>query len=355
MAKKKYIGQFELPEEPGSGIFWLIAGCIMLPSVILAIPCFYLFIHKQRKHRLFNRFKEYCSVIGARDTIPLQDFKKLSDRDMEDIRRDVQKMVAEGYFGEGAYVDVNADCLVVNNSVRYHAENANWKDTVVELLGNLWQDLDGAMNDAEDAVFTKQESFQPRYAGGYQKTVRRQTDASSVKTNKPAEQKQTAETPKQAAPAEPKPEPKKDRRKDYMDELERILNELYDLNEKIEDEAVSARIDRIGELTAGIFRAVIDNPSREGDVRKFMNYYLPTTLKLLKSYDMLEDQRYQGENIVASRKKIENVLDMLIEAFERQLDRLFKNDALDIATDIDVLETMMAGDGLSSKGQMRMH
>ena len=99
---------------------------------------------------------------------------------------------------------------------------------------------------------------------------------------------------------------------------------------------------------------MIEKPEREQDVRKFMNYYLPTTLKLLKSYDMLEDQSYQGENIVASRKKIESVLDMLIEAYEKQLDRLFRNDALDIATDIDVLETMMAGDGLSDKGQLRM-
>ena len=115
---------------------------------------------------------------------------------------------------------------------------------------------------------------------------------------------------------------------------------------------MSQRIDRIGTLTAGIFRVVIEKPEREQDVRKFMNYYLPTTIKLLRSYDLLEDQTYQGENIVESRRKIEEVLDTLIVAYERQLDRLFRNDALDIATDIDVLETMMAGDGLSSKGQM---
>ena len=99
---------------------------------------------------------------------------------------------------------------------------------------------------------------------------------------------------------------------------------------------------------------MIDNPGREAEVRKFMNYYLPTTLKLLKSYDLMESQSCQGENIVASRRKIENVLDLLIEAYEKLLDRLFGNDALDIATDIDVLETMMAGDGLSSKGTMKL-
>ena len=120
----------------------------------------------------------------------------------------------------------------------------------------------------------------------------------------------------------------------------------------IEDEAVSARIDRIGMLTADIFHAVIQRPEREADVRKFMNYYLPTTLKLLKSYDLLEDQSYQSESIVSSRKKIEGVLDTLIQAYEKQLENLFKDDALDIATDIDVLETMMAGDGLTGGMQM---
>ena len=83
-----------------------------------------------------------------------------------------------------------------------------------------------------------------------------------------------------------------------------------------------------------------------------MNYYLPTTLKLLKSYDLLEDQSYQSESIVSSRKKIEGVLDTLIQAYEKQLENLFKDDALDIATDIDVLETMMAGDGLTGGMQM---
>ena len=90
--------------------------------------------------------------------------------------------------------------------------------------------------------------------------------------------------------------------------MDRILDELNALNGQIRDEGVKCRINRIGQLTAGIFQAVIDKPERESDVRKFMNYYLPTTLKLLKSYEMLEEQSVQGENITASREKIENVI-----------------------------------------------
>ncbi len=82
------------------------------------------------------------------------------------------------------------------------------------------------------------------------------------------------------------------------------------------------------------------------EVKKFMNYYLPTTFKLLKSYSLMEKQSYQGANITASRRKIEDILDSLIKAFEQQQDRLFQSEALDVEADIEVLETMMAKDGL---------
>ena len=136
--------------------------------------------------------------------------------------------------------------------------------------------------------------------------------------------------------------------------FEAKLREIRHINDEIEDTAVSDRIDRIGELTASIFRVVREKPEHAEEVRKFMNYYLPTTLKLLKSYSLMEKQSYQGENIQASRKKIEDVLDTLIHAFEQQQDRLFRTEALDVEADISVLETMMASDGLiQQEGELR--
>lgn len=97
------------------------------------------------------------------------------------------------------------------------------------------------------------------------------------------------------------------------------------------------------------------NPEREIEVHKFMNYYLPTTMKLLKSYSLLERQSYQGENIVASRHDIEEILGTLVHAFEKQLDQLFAADAVDISSDITVLETMIAKDGLSHQQGVNLH
>lgn len=337
---KTYNGRFKSPEEPKSGTFWLVAalGSVALFGALgpLALPicvgCFTAYGKRAKEKRLYRRFHEFCAVIGMRERVLLKELAKISDMTKGEVRSILQQMIGRGYFGEDAYLDVSRDELVLPPPPRpepARSQGGGWRDLVFDLLSAL------------------------KGEKAFSEPVQ---DAEYVRVEPKAQKKPEAESAPKAEEAQaerPEP-PKPNARKTYMEELERTLNELYQLNQQIEDEAVSERIDRIGALTGGIFRAVIEKPEREQDVRKFMNYYLPTTLKLLKSYDMLENQSYQGENIVASRRKIESVLDMLIAAYEKQLDRLFGNDALDIATDIDVLETMMAGDGLTEKGQLRM-
>ena len=132
------------------------------------------------------------------------------------------------------------------------------------------------------------------------------------------------------------------------------LREIRRLNDRIDDKAMSEKIDRIEALTADIFRLIAEHPDRADEIRRFMNYYLPTTFKLLESYDLMEEQRYQGETIRESRGKIESVLDEIIRAVERQQDKLFQSDALDVETDISVLKTMMSADGLSGQSGLHM-
>ncbi len=93
-----------------------------------------------------------------------------------------------------------------------------------------------------------------------------------------------------------------------------------------------------------------DNPEKLPDIRKFMNYYLPTTLKLVQTYHEFSEQPVQGENIIMARKEIEEMLDSINQAFEKMFDKLFEDDALDISTDISVLSTMLAQEGLLEDG-----
>ena len=85
-----------------------------------------------------------------------------------------------------------------------------------------------------------------------------------------------------------------------------------------------------------------------------LNYYLPTTLKILNAYAELENQGVEGENITATKQRIEGMMDMVVEGFERQLDKLFAGDMMDIAADITVMEQMMQGDGLADNEDQMM-
>ena len=178
---------------------------------------------------------------------------------------------------------------------------------------------------------------------------RKQAKQEAAREEKAAEEVRPEKQPAPERPAEQKPAPEQ-----QEDEFEKILRQIRELNDRIDDGPVSAKIDRIGEITASIFMFVKQKPDRRDEVHKFMSYYLPTTMKLLESYSLLEKQSYQGENIAAARRDIEKILDQMIPAFEKQLDRLFQADAIDISADIDVLETMMAKDGLTEKEGMTM-
>lgn len=125
-----------------------------------------------------------------------------------------------------------------------------------------------------------------------------------------------------------------------------LLRQIREVNDAIRHPELSRKIDRIGEITERILEFQKEHPEKSAELRKFLNYYLPTTLKILNSYAELEKQGIEGENIAATKQRIESMMDMVVEGFERQLDKLFAGDMMDIAADITVMEQMMQGDGL---------
>ena len=126
-----------------------------------------------------------------------------------------------------------------------------------------------------------------------------------------------------------------------------VLREIRRLNDDIDDPAMSRKIDRIGEITSKIYGYAKQNPGKEDQLRSFLNYYLPTTLKILKAYARMEDQGVEGENIRTAKARIEGMMDKVVDGFEKQLDRLFEVDTMDITADVEVLERMLEKDGLS--------
>lgn len=126
-----------------------------------------------------------------------------------------------------------------------------------------------------------------------------------------------------------------------------ILRNIRRANDEIADPILSAKIDRLEEITAKIFRAVEEDPKKRGKIDTFLNYYLPTTQKLLDSYAQFEAAGVEGENLRQAKQRIEATMDSIVKGFEHQLDELYKADALDVDSDIRVMETMLRRDTAS--------
>lgn len=132
-----------------------------------------------------------------------------------------------------------------------------------------------------------------------------------------------------------------------------ILDEIRQVNDQVANEKLSAQIDRIGVITAKILEYQKSRPEKAPQLHSFLSYYLPTTLKILRAYGQLESQQIAGENITAAMARVEGMMDKVVEGFEKQLDQLFQGDTMDITADVDVLEQMLARDGLTGE-QLRL-
>lgn len=133
-------------------------------------------------------------------------------------------------------------------------------------------------------------------------------------------------------------------------EGENFVAKIKAANDKIPGQEMSDKLDQMERIVSKIFAQVRKEPSSAGDLRKFMNYYLPTTEKLLNAYIDLDKQPEVGENITKTKKEIEETVDTINNAFENLLDSLFQEVAWDISSDISVMKTMMEQDGLMKKG-----
>ena len=165
------------------------------------------------------------------------------------------------------------------------------------------------------------------------------------------EQKQ-AEAP--AAEAQPAQQKTAAPQKSYGPEIDpilqegnRALSEMGRIYKSVQDVEVRKKINELMRITDKITQDAIHDPSDIPQIKKFMNYYLPTTIKLLNAYDRMSAQGIEGENLDKSMKSINEMLDQAIVAYKKRLDSLFENQALDIETDIEVMNQMLAREGLS--------
>lgn len=319
-------------EEKGPS--WVTIGILCLLQLYpIALFLIALKMHAKWKNKKVIDYRNYAAIIGDRCEVDIHELSAKLGKTPSLVKNDLQVMIDKGYLGSDAYIDRSRGVLVVDATVTEFVED----DEDINVPFNAEEVKEEILRAAK---IVKDEVRKSGVTDSIKAEFRRAFDTDAVRAKEEEEQQPQEEATEKSEPV---------RQPDAFsreDDFEAKLREIRNLNDEIDDEGVSNRIDRIGELTASIFTVVRRKPERADEVKKFMNYYLPTTFKLLKSYALMEKQSYQGENIVASRKKIEDILDSLITAFEQQQDRLFRTEALDVEADIQVLETMMAKDGL---------
>ena len=152
-----------------------------------------------------------------------------------------------------------------------------------------------------------------------------------------------AEQPRREEPKQEKKQEEKKQETTGDPELDKLIQE------RIEDETISAQIDHLEEVTRKIIGEVVKQPKKLPQIRRFLNYFLPTTLKILNAYDRMDSAGIAGDNISTTKAKVENMMGTIVQAFDKQLDALFGAEAMDISTDITVMENLLAQEGLSGK------
>lgn len=132
-----------------------------------------------------------------------------------------------------------------------------------------------------------------------------------------------------------------------LDKGREMIAEIRRENDLIPDSGLSDKLDQLEDRCAEIFRTVYDKPGKASQIRKFMEYYLPTTLKMVKGYRMLDERGVSGAEAADAKNRIDDALAVVLQGCDKMLSKLYQDDVLDLTTDIDVLEQMLKRDGLT--------
>lgn len=246
-----------------------------------------------KKNRQVKRFVKYVNIIGNQTYLNIADMEKTLGYSHKTVVKDLRDMISSGILKQ-AHIDEQEKYLMVTKEVY---------DNYLSAMTSY---------DARAQV----EKMRKEEEEAKEREARGERDPELVKTLKQGE--------------------------DY-------IRQIKTANNAIPGEEISKKLDRLEQVSAQIFSAVDKHPEKLPEIRKFMDYYMPTTLKMVNSYHEFDIQPVQGENIIKAKREIEDTLDMINMAFENLSDRLYEADTMDVKADISVLKTMLAQEGLKEK------
>ena len=241
-----------------------------------------------------SRFKIYCKALTH---VSLEKLARIVGRNTGFVRRDLEKMIDAGLFLEG-HIDNEQKTLITSNETYRHYEQSR---------------LALEQRQQEQAAQAKLEQEQKKAQASRDSQVQ-----------------------------------------EVLDKGNAFLRDIRKCNDDIPGQEISEKISRMELIVQRIFQRAEAHPEIVPDLKKLMDYYLPMTVKLLRAYADMDAQPVQGQTIQNSKKEIEDTLDTLNQAFESLLDDLFKDTAMDVSSDISVLQTLLARDGLTEDDLTKM-
>ena len=262
-----------------------ICGCVFAANVILGG-------FGKRIGKRAARFKQYITYIGQRKFCQIEALAAHTGLSKRSVVKDIRKMLQMGLFPQG-HLDEKGTCLILDD-----------------------------------------ETYEQYLITSSQFERKKREEAQMLKEEKKAKNTDNSEN--------------SELRK-TINEGKSYIRQINEANAAIPAIDISEKLSRLEQITSKIFSFVEQHPEQLPELRKFMEYYLPITLKLVNAYKELDAQPIQGDNISSSKREIVKTLDTINMAFENLLDSLYESTAMDVSSDISVLETMFAQDGLTNK------
>lgn len=267
------------------------AEASLLPGVLffgIGLGGFGFMLHTGiSQNRRLSRMKRYIALCDDNMYININELAQHTQKSIQYVLKDVKKMLQLGFFPEG-HLDKKETCLMLDD-------------------------------------------------GTYREYLRVEQERSALAQE---------EALKKATPLT-EAEKQQQELVAMINEGQGYIEKLHYLNDLIEDETVSEKLYRMEDLLKEIFQRLKEAPEQMPKMRKLMNYYLPTTIKLLQAYSEFDDVNTPNTDITSAKTEIEKTIDIINEAFTELLNKLFQDSAFDATTDAQVLQTMLAKEGLT--------
>ena len=257
----------------------------LLAGAVIAAGSAYAFITGRKDKELVKRYYQYAQAIGDAEYIEIAKLARLTGRTRQDVLADIKALMEKGLLTE-AWLDEQETTLILTEEV-------------------------------------------------YNQYRQMREESDRLRAQAEQEQESDSGLPQNA--------------REIIKEGQQYIQTIHDFNDAIPGVEMSEKLYRLESTMDRIVEQVRKQPESAAELRKLMSYYLPTTVKLLSAYKELDKQTVNGDNIVKTKKEIEEALDTINDAFEKLLDSLFQSMAWDVSSDISVMQTMFAQDGLTER------